>query len=95
VGAIKLREIVGIKGEVFRNNEHEALIIGSVAPGSWDQEREELALTNPARFSRASFFLQGLWRSARSVRVVATFRVTGAIVDELPMERQATSLLPA
>jgi hypothetical protein len=43
---------IGIKGEIFRNNEHEALVSADLAWGIDNRERKGSALTKPAPFSQ-------------------------------------------
>ena len=84
---------IGIKGEIFRNNEHEALVSAGVAWGIGHSGAAEVGADEPNSiqpgFSLGSFGDLPDW-----LAWARPFAITGAIVDEQPIGTTSNALAP-
>ena len=82
---------VGIKSEIYRNNQHEMLvsagILGDRASGS-----QALGADDPNSIQPGVFFGKGFGDLPDGLALLRPFAVTGALVDELPFGTTTTAL---
>jgi hypothetical protein len=85
---------VGIKGEMFRNNEHEALISAQLLWGIGRSGAQGVGENDPNTIQPGIFFGKGFGDLPEWLAWLRSFAVTGAIVDELPIGTTSTALGP-
>jgi hypothetical protein len=85
---------VGIKGEIFRNNEHEALVSAAVAWGIGHSGAAGVGADAPNSIQPGLFFGKGFGDLPVWLAWARPFAITGAIVDELPIGTTGSALAP-
>lgn len=86
---------VGIKGEIFRNNEHETLISAALLWGIGRSGAQGIAAAaNPNSVHPGLFFGKGFGDLPDWLAWARPFAVTGAIVDEVPLGTGSSALAP-
>ena len=85
---------IGIKGEIFRNNEHEALVSGGVAWGIGHSAAAEVGADEPNSIQPGLFFGKGFGDLPDWLAWARPFAITGAIVDEQPIGTTSNALAP-
>jgi hypothetical protein len=86
---------VGIKAEVFRNNQHEALISAGLAWGIGRSGAAGVDANGPNTIQPGVFFGKGFGDLPDQAAWLRPFAVTGAIVDEMPVgTTTGTALVP-
>jgi hypothetical protein len=86
---------VGIKTEVFRNNQHEALISAGLAWGISRSGAAGVDANGPNTIQPGVFFGRGFGDLPEQAAWLRPFAVTGAIVDEIPLgTTTGTALVP-
>jgi hypothetical protein len=76
---------IGIKGEIFRNNEHEALVSAGVAWGIGQSGAVAVGANEPNSVRPGFFFGNGFGDLPDWLSWARPFAITGAIVDQLPV----------
>ncbi len=76
---------VGIKGEIFRNNQHEALVSAGLAWGIGRSGALQIGANGPDTIQPGLFFGKGFGDLPNYLAWLRPFAVTGAIVDEVPI----------
>lgn len=77
---------VGIKTEIFRNNQHEALASAGLAWGIGRSGAASVNANGPDTIQPGLFFGKGFGDLPNSFAWLRPFAVTGAIVDEVPVD---------
>src|SRR6516165_6147093 len=86
---------VGIKGEIFRNNEHETLISAALLWGIGRSGAQGIAAAaNPNSVHPGLFFGKGFGDLPDWLAWARPFAVTGAIVDAIPFGPTGKALSP-
>lgn len=85
---------IGIKGEVFRNNEHEALVSAGLAWGIGHSGAQGVDAGGPSTIQPGLFFGKGFGDLPDWLSWLRPFAVTGAIVGELPTGTTGRALAP-
>ena len=86
---------IGIKGEIFRNNQHEALVSAGVAWGIGHSGAAGVGADEPNSIQPGLFFGKGFGGLPDWLSWLRPFAVTGAIVDALPIETTGKTLAPS
>jgi hypothetical protein len=86
---------VGIKGEIFRNNQHEALISAGLLWGIGHSGAQGIGADEPSTIQPGIFFGKGFGDLPGWLAWLRPFAVTGAIVDEFPLRATTTALAPS
>jgi hypothetical protein len=86
---------IGIKGEIFRDNEHETLVSAGVAWGVGRSGAQGVGASRADTIQPGVFFGRGFGDLPDWLSWYRPFAVTGAIVDEHPLETTATALAPS
>ena len=84
----------GIKGEIFRNNEHETLVSAGIAWGIGRSGAQGVGAEEPNAVQPAIYFGKGFGDLPDWLSWLRPFAVTGAIVDEIPTGTTGTALVP-
>ena len=77
---------VEVKAEIYRNNEHEALVSAGLAWGIGRSGAEGVAASGPNTIQPGLFFGKGFGDLPDNLAWLRPFAVTGAIVDEVPIQ---------
>jgi hypothetical protein len=85
---------IGTKGEIFRNNEHEALVSAGVAWGIGHSGAAEVGADEPNSIQPGLFFGKGFGDLPDWLAWARPFAITGAIVDEQPIGTTSNALAP-
>jgi len=85
---------IGIKGEIFRNNQHETLVSAGVAWGIGHSGAAEVGAGEPNSIQPGLFFGKGFGDLPNWLAWARPFAITGAIVDELPIGPTGNALAP-
>ena len=85
---------IAIKGEIFRNNEHEALVSAGVAWGMGHSAAAEVGADEPNSIQPGLFFGKGFGDLPDWLAWARPFAITGAIVDEQPIGTTSNALAP-
>jgi len=85
---------IGIKSEIFRNNEHEALVSAGVAWGIGHSGAAGVSADEPNSIQPGLFFGKGFGDLPNWLAWARPFAITGAIVDELPIGPTGNALAP-
>jgi hypothetical protein len=83
---------IGIKSEVFRNNEHEALVSAGVAWGIGHSGAAGVSADEPNSIQPGLFFGKGFGDLPDWLAWARPFAITGAIVDQLPIGTTGNAL---
>jgi hypothetical protein len=85
---------VGIKSEIYRNNQHEMLIAAGALWGIGHSGAQVVGADEPNSFQPGVFFGKGFGDLPDWLGWLRPFAVTGAFVDELPFGTTTTALAP-
>jgi hypothetical protein len=85
---------VGIKGEIFRNNEHETLVSAAVLWGIGQSGAQGVGADAPNTIQPGMYFGKGFGDLPDWLFWLRPFAVTGAIVGELPIGTTGKALAP-
>ena len=85
---------IGIKGEIFRNNQHETLVSAGVAWGIGHSGAVEVGAGEPNSIQPGLFFGKGFGDLPDWLAWARPLVITGAIVDELPIGTTGNTLAP-
>ena len=85
---------IGIKGEIFRNNEHETLVSAGIAWGIGRSGAQGVGASEADLIQPGLFFGKGFGDLPDWLSWLRPFAVTGAIVDALPIETTGKALGP-
>jgi hypothetical protein len=83
---------VGIKSEIYRNNQHEMLVSAGVAWGIGHSGAQAVGADEPNSLQPGVFFGKGFGDLPDGLAWLRPFAVTGAFVDERPLGATATVL---
>jgi hypothetical protein len=86
---------LGLKAEVYRNNEHETLVSASVAWGIGHSGTVEVGADAPNSIQPGIFFGKGFGDLPDWLSWARPFAITGAIVDEQPIGTGGSVLAPS
>lgn len=86
---------IGLKGEIFRNNEHEALVSAGLAWGIGQSGAAAVGAAEPNTIQPGLFFGKGFGDLPDWLAWARPFAITGAIVDELPIGPAGPAPVPA
>jgi hypothetical protein len=85
---------IGLKGEIFRNNEHEALVSAGVAWAIGHSGAARVSADQPNSIQPGLFFGKGFGDLPDWLGWARPFAITGAIVDELPIGATGNATTP-
>jgi len=85
---------IGIKAEVFRNNEHEALVSAGLAWGIGRSGAQGVGANGPDTIQPGIFFGKGFGDLPDSLAWLRPFAIAGSVVAELPLGGSGRSLAP-
>jgi hypothetical protein len=85
---------VGIKGEIFRNNEHETLVSAGLSWGIGQSGSQVVGASGPNSIQPGLFFGKGFGDLPAWLSWARPFAITGAIVDEHPFGSASAALAP-
>ena len=85
---------IGIKAEVFRNNEHEALVSAGLAWGIGRSGAQGVGANGPDTIQPGIFFGKGFGDLPDSLAWLRPFAIAGSVVAELPLGGTGRSLAP-
>ena len=85
---------VGIKGEIFRNNEHETLVSAGVAWGIGRSGAQGVGANGPDTIQPGIFFGKGFGDLPDSLTWLRPFAIAGSVVAELPTGGTGRSIAP-
>src|SRR5262249_53069776 len=85
---------IGIKAEVFRNNEHEALVSAGLAWGIGRSGAQGVGANGPDTIQPGVFFGKGFGDLPDSLAWLRPFAIAGSVVAELPLGGTGRSLAP-
>jgi hypothetical protein len=83
---------VGIKSEIYRNNQHEMLVSAGILWGIGHSGSQGVGADEPNLIQPGIFFGKGLGDLPDGLAWLRPFAVTGAFVDELPFGPTTTAL---
>ena len=83
---------VGIKSEIYRNNQHEMLVAAGALWGIGHSGAQAVGADEPNNFQPGVFFGKGFGDLPDGLAWLRPFAVTGAFVDELPFGATTTAL---
>jgi hypothetical protein len=83
---------VGIKSEIYRNNQHEMLVSAGLLWGIGHSGSQAAGADEPNSIQPGVFFGKGFGDLPGAFAWLQPFAVTGAFVDELPIGTTATAL---
>jgi hypothetical protein len=83
---------VGIKSEIYRNNQHEMLVAAGALWGIGHSGAQVVGADEPNSFQPGVFFGKGFGDLPDGLAWLRPFAVTGAFVDELPFGATTTAL---
>jgi hypothetical protein len=86
--------VIGIKGEIFRNNEHETLVSAGIAWGIGRSGAQGVGADEPNTVQPAVFFGKGFGDLPDWLSWARPLAVTGAIVDAMPVGPTGQALAP-
>ena len=85
---------VGIKSEIYRNNQHEMLVAAGALWGIGRSGAQIVGADEPNSFQPGVFFGKGFGDLPDWLAWLRPFGITGAFVDELPFGTTTTGLAP-
>ncbi|WP_407179179.1 hypothetical protein [Bradyrhizobium sp. STM 3562] len=85
---------IGIKGEIFRDNRHEALISAGLAWGIGQSGARSIGASAPDTLQPGLFFGKGFGDLPDNLSWLRPLAVTGAIVDEIPLGNVGATVVP-
>jgi len=85
---------VGIKGEIFRDNEHETLVSAGLAWGIGRSGAQGVGANGPDTIQPGIFFGKGFGDLPDSLSWLRPFGIAGSIVGELPTSGMGRSFAP-
>jgi hypothetical protein len=83
---------VGIKSEIYRNNQHEILVSTGILWGIGHSGAQGVGADEPSSIQPGVFFGKGFGDLPDGLAWLRPFAVTGAFVDELPFGSTTTAL---
>jgi hypothetical protein len=83
---------VGIKSEIYRNNQHEMLVSAGILWGIGHSGAQAVGADEPNSIQPGVFFGKGFGDLPDGLAWLRPFAVTGAFVDELPFGATTTAL---
>jgi hypothetical protein len=83
---------VGIKSEIYRNNQHEMLVSAGLLWGIGHSGAQAVGADEPNSIQPGIFFGKGFGDLPAGLAWLRPFAVTGAFVDELPIGTATTAL---
>ena len=83
---------VGIKSEIYRNNQHEMLVSAGILWGIGHSGAQAVGADEPNSIQPGVFFGKGFGDLPEGLAWLRPFAVTGAFVDELPFGTTTTAL---
>jgi hypothetical protein len=83
---------VGIKSEIYRNNQHEMLVSAGILWGIGHSGSQAVGADQPNSIQPGVFFGKGFGDLPDGLAWLRPFAVTGAFVDELPFGATTTAL---
>jgi hypothetical protein len=83
---------VGIKSEIYRNNQHEMLVSAGILWGIGHSGAQAVGADEPNSIQPGVFFGKGFGDLPDGLAWLRPFAVTGAFVDELPFGSTTTAL---
>jgi len=83
---------VGIKSEIYRNNQHEMLVAAGLLWGIGHSGSQAVGADEPSSIQPGVFFGKGFGDLPDGLAWLRPFAITGAFVDELPFGSTTTAL---
>jgi hypothetical protein len=83
---------VGIKSEIYRNNQHEMLVSAGVLWGIGHSGTQAVGADEPNSIQPGAFFGKGFGDLPDGLAWLRPFAITGAFVDEMPFGITTTAL---
>ena len=83
---------VGIKSEIYRNNQHEMLVSAGILWGIGHAGSQAVGADDPNSIQPGVFFGKGFGDLPDGLAWLRPFAVTGALVDEMPFGATTTAL---